>query len=304
LLPVAFDWVEFIVVREGVCQVRHSDGGEPAHVREGGFVFLMPNVPCGIQPDGQAEVIRLFVSAEFLLQIVVWRHPALRLDGLTAPVFAREEYPDPFQVVRAGPDGREALFGSLDWLCDLTRRRVIGANLYDALDAAFGALRHLGPRLRNRHGWEVESPQATARRATQACFSTLRPITEPIRRARAMIDARYTKRLTVKQLADEAGLSESHLRHEFAEQMGKPPTVYRNTLRVLRMAWLLTRTDTTMGRIAGLVGWRDRRTAAKAFKDAAGIGPGDYRRPVAGRWRVSAGERRGSDDVPPIGARP
>jgi hypothetical protein len=130
LAPVAFDWIEFLVVNDGTCRVRREGGGDPCWAGPGSFVFLMPNTPCAVEPDGQVAVTRLFVSVAFMLQVVSWRNPALRLDALTAATFARQEYPEPTQVARAHQDGMEGLFACLDRLGELTDGRQIAAHPY------------------------------------------------------------------------------------------------------------------------------------------------------------------------------
>jgi transcriptional regulator GlxA family with amidase domain len=136
----------------------------------------------------------------------------------------------------------------------------------------------MAPLLRTRKGWPVESPAALAERATQACFSAIRPLSDVVRRARRIIDERYREPLTVETLASEVAVSPSHLRRLFVREMGKTPKTYRDSLRVLEMAWLLTRTYVPLARVAALAGWRDGHNAARVFTRAAGMTPSEYRR--------------------------
>jgi hypothetical protein len=57
LAPVAFDWLEVIVVRSGTASLRHRDDGRRQHVRSGDVVVLLPNVPCGDSREQAAKML-------------------------------------------------------------------------------------------------------------------------------------------------------------------------------------------------------------------------------------------------------
>jgi len=286
--PVAYDWVEFIVVREGTCLLRHRDEGRYDWAKPGDVLFLLPNIPCGLEPEGQTTLTRLFASTEVMVACIKFSNPKQRLNEMTAPLFACEEYPEASQLVSVDPEGQPDLFANLDALVRLTRERRLLVRWIEATRYFFGALMWFGPKLKTRHDWEIDDPVRLEDRPTQACFYRFRPLSQTVRQARNLIDAHFTDYLTSEELARAVSMSESALRKRFTQEMGKTPRAYMLSLRVQQMARLLLITDDTIEAIAHQVGWADRGNAVDVFTAAAGISPTEFRH----RFRT----RRTTDD--------
>ncbi|MDI6101828.1 AraC family transcriptional regulator [Actinoplanes sp. NEAU-A12] len=87
---------------------------------------------------------------------------------------------------------------------------------------------------------------------------------------------------TVAALAAEGGLSRAPFARRFTDLLGRPPMTYLTWWRLTVAAGLLRRTDTTVGAIAGQVGYGSEFAFAAAFKRRFGIPPGRYRRHARG----------------------
>ena len=258
--------------------MRHRDEGCRVRAGPGDVLFVMPDVPYGLDPDGEVEVTRVFASAEVMVECVRLAHPQYRLDSVTAPLFARRMYPEASQMVSIGRAGRAALFDDLDGLARLTAGRVLQARWVEATSYFFGAAMWLAPQLATGPGWVLEDQAVLESKPTQASFYWLRPLSPQVRQARALIDASFTRALTAAWLARQVSMSVSGLRHRFAAETGKTPRAYLLSLRVQQMARLLLATDWSVERIARDVGWADRGNAVDVFTQAAGVSPSEFRR--------------------------
>ena len=90
---------------------------------------------------------------------------------------------------------------------------------------------------------------------------------------------------TVALLADEVGLSRSAFAARFAELVGEPPLAYLTRLRMHR-ASLLLRAGATLAKASKFAGYASEASFSYAFRQWAGIAPGEYRK----RARYAASE--------------
>ncbi|HRW37218.1 MAG: helix-turn-helix transcriptional regulator [Acidimicrobiales bacterium] len=97
-------------------------------------------------------------------------------------------------------------------------------------------------------------------------------------RARDLADRSYAERLTVADLAREAGLSPAHFSRAFREAFGEPPHRYVLTRRLERSAALLRDTDRPVTEIALAVGWTSLGSFTTSFTRMFGATPTEYRR--------------------------
>lgn len=98
---------------------------------------------------------------------------------------------------------------------------------------------------------------------------------------------------TLETLAQEVGLSRSVLADRFREAMGDTPLSYLRIVRMQRAMRLLSESDRTLEQVASAVGYGDAFGFSKAFKRAAGVSPGEFRRKDAAErdtpWRFKPG---------------
>jgi AraC-like DNA-binding protein len=96
--------------------------------------------------------------------------------------------------------------------------------------------------------------------------------------ALALLRAQPEAPWTVADLARKVGLSRTVLAARFRELVGEPPMSYLARVRLGQAAGYLSTTDKTVRQIARLVGYESEASLSKAFRQAFGRAPGEYRR--------------------------
>ena len=86
-----------------------------------------------------------------------------------------------------------------------------------------------------------------------------------------------SEKITVKDLAARAHLSESQFARAFKEQFGKPPYQYLMQMRVQYACDLLRNSNVPIERVAEHCGFSNVQHFTKAFKQITGRSPGEYR---------------------------
>jgi AraC-like DNA-binding protein len=104
------------------------------------------------------------------------------------------------------------------------------------------------------------------------------PASRHLLRARDLIDARYSERLDVAQLANAACASAAHFSRCFARTFGVSPHRYLAGRRIERAKHLLVTTDATILEIGLAVGFESTASFSTAFRRVTGVSPRAYRR--------------------------
>ncbi|MBQ8987629.1 MAG: helix-turn-helix transcriptional regulator, partial [Lachnospiraceae bacterium] len=99
-----------------------------------------------------------------------------------------------------------------------------------------------------------------------------------IQHALSQIHQHYREELSVREMAREAHLSESHFRSLFKDQTGLSPKDYLTSLRLSRARMLLMQTTEPLQEIAEAVGYPDQMYFSRIFRDRIGVSPSEYRR--------------------------
>ncbi|MHC4251809.1 MAG: helix-turn-helix domain-containing protein [Planctomycetota bacterium] len=108
------------------------------------------------------------------------------------------------------------------------------------------------------------------------------PLAGRIARAREAIELRFAERLSVAELAREAGLSKEYFIRSFKAEVGLPPVAYQRRVRIRAAMRLLATAGLSCGEIADLVGFGDVYQFSRAFSGVAGVPPTEYRRRARG----------------------
>lgn len=98
---------------------------------------------------------------------------------------------------------------------------------------------------------------------------------ESIARAAAFIDRNYREKLTVKQMADAAGLSLFYFCRAFRQIKGVTPTHYVRLLRLCCVKRLLRQKE-TLANAAHECGFSSQSHMTVAFRADTGKTPGQY----------------------------
>ncbi|MDR2965189.1 MAG: helix-turn-helix domain-containing protein [Treponema sp.] len=103
------------------------------------------------------------------------------------------------------------------------------------------------------------------------------PHATALRKAENFILENYTKKISLKEIADVAGLSPPYFSTIFKEEMGENLSKYLNRLRVEKASRLLLDTEMTLSEIATNCCFEDQSWFSKIFKAYTGVSPGKYR---------------------------
>ncbi|GHT63417.1 hypothetical protein FACS1894110_01190 [Spirochaetia bacterium] len=98
-----------------------------------------------------------------------------------------------------------------------------------------------------------------------------------LRKAERFIRENYTRKISLRKIADASGLSAPYFSTIFKEEMGENLSVYLNRLRVEKAAAMLTETETALCKISEACGFEDQSWFSKTFKNYMGLSPGKYR---------------------------
>lgn len=98
-----------------------------------------------------------------------------------------------------------------------------------------------------------------------------------VRRAVEYVQYNYSKHITVTDIAKYTAVNRSYLFTVFQRVLGISPQEFLTAYRLARAKGLLLLTNTSIAEIAAAVGYRDPLVFSKAFKQATGITPVQYR---------------------------
>ena len=92
-------------------------------------------------------------------------------------------------------------------------------------------------------------------------------------RARAYLEARYTEKLSISEVADHFGVHPNHLSRSFQNEYQCSPKQLLMELKLEKSRQMLTETDTPITLIASLLGFDDQHAFSRSFKKHYGISP-------------------------------
>lgn len=119
-----------------------------------------------------------------------------------------------------------------------------------------------------------------ARRAGST--SPVHETTEEIRRAMGWLEQHVGDPLSVPDLARVAGLSESHFRQRFHQELGLAPSDYLARRRVAHAKELLKRKSLSITEIAFQLGFQSSPYFGAVFRKLTGQTPSEFRRKLVG----------------------
>jgi YesN/AraC family two-component response regulator len=98
-----------------------------------------------------------------------------------------------------------------------------------------------------------------------------------LRKAERFIWENYTRKISLREIAEASGLSAPYFSTIFKEEMGENLSTYLNRIRIEKAAAILAKTNKTLGKIADECGCEDQSWFSKIFKHYMGMSPGKYR---------------------------
>ena len=91
------------------------------------------------------------------------------------------------------------------------------------------------------------------------------------------IEKNVAEKLSLRRLADEVFLSESHLSLLFRQNVKMAPMEYVRKLRLQKVRELLLTTNLSLKEISDKIGFDDQSQLSRAFRRATGMSPTEYR---------------------------
>jgi len=98
-----------------------------------------------------------------------------------------------------------------------------------------------------------------------------------LRKAERYIWKHYTRKLSLKEIANASGLSAPYFSTVFKEEMGENLSNYLNRLRIEKAAAMLITTNMPISEVARICGFEDQSWFSKIFKNNTNLTPGKYR---------------------------
>lgn len=102
--------------------------------------------------------------------------------------------------------------------------------------------------------------------------------TKPIREAKRYIDANYSKKITLENIAEIVDLNPVYFSVLFKKETGLNFSAYVVGIRMEKAKEMLKNTNETIAAIAGILGYKDVRYFSRLFTKTVGVKPTVYRR--------------------------
>lgn len=274
VVPVAYDCVKVIVVRDGSATLFSEFGQRP--VKPGDVILLGANVLAGSDPEGRITVTTVYLDTDFLLDQVRWQYAAYIENRLDAQEFAATIYTEPAQILRLGEDRAGML---MPWLDELVALSIDGSFMdhYLRIQALWFQIAYVIAPFVKVSPVRISPSQRAHIRPTLPRDRRFAPLRVEARRAAALLREHPARVWTLEKLAAEVHLSPSRLSSVFVEAYGKTPLAFLTMVRAEHLARLLRETDLTVGAAMQRVGWRSRSHGTRLFREYVGVTPGHYR---------------------------
>lgn len=124
---------------------------------------------------------------------------------------------------------------------------------------------------------EKQGFRACKRCQPQLNDPTYDPYSSIIHEMITFIEINYRQKLSLKDLAQEVGVSDYHLNRTFKERVGLTPRQYVEKVRIEEAKKLLLTTNATNTDIGYQVGYESLSSFYRAFHKQAGCSPKEYR---------------------------
>lgn len=162
---------------------------------------------------------------------------------------------------------------------------AVTSQLEQLLEAVYGLVRDRlelaqdkdkPPELR---GMGFHAQLAVCRKYAQACLELLQRAGRPeIRKAKQYIEASLTKRCTLDEIAEHAGLAPTYLSTLFKREEGETLVDYMNRRKIEKAMELLKEGDYSNLELSEMVGIMNERYFCTLFKQICGLPPKKYRK--------------------------
>jgi AraC family transcriptional regulator len=99
-----------------------------------------------------------------------------------------------------------------------------------------------------------------------------------LRKVRGYIDTHIGERISLDELARQAGVSRFHFARQFRLSTGESPMEYLRRVRIERSKSILQTRDSTIAEVAARLGFSDQSHFTRIFGRLVGVSPGSFAR--------------------------
>jgi AraC family transcriptional regulator len=99
-----------------------------------------------------------------------------------------------------------------------------------------------------------------------------------LQRVRAYMDGHIGERISLDELARQAGVSRFHFARQFRLSTGESPMGYLRRVRIERSKSILQTRDSTIAEVAARLGFSDQSHFTRIFGRLVGVSPGSFAR--------------------------
>ncbi|MFZ2538810.1 MAG: AraC family transcriptional regulator [Oscillospiraceae bacterium] len=238
--PHTHQFTEFFYVLKG--KGRFFVDGKTFDVKEDDFIVINPNVE----------------HTEFSLDATPLEYAVLGVEGLSF-LFSKEDSQESYDVYNYRAYREEVLFFLKIMLRELQGKEPYNETVYNNI---FEVLVIHMMRYEN-FNMSVMPPKSTNKESGLV---------------RRYIDANFKHNITLDDLAKIAHINKYYLVHAFKKSYGISPVNYLIEKRIEESKHLLKTTNTSLSKIAGVVGFSSPSYFSQAFKTATGKTPNEYRK--------------------------
>lgn len=114
-----------------------------------------------------------------------------------------------------------------------------------------------------------------------------------LEKARQYINANFTRKLMVKEIADQACVSPYHFMRLFKTAFGMTPIQYQGYLRLSEAKKMLVSTDAQVSEIGYRLGYSSPEHFSRQFSASVGVPPSHYTRSLVDRFKEGKASRAG-----------
>lgn len=262
-----------LAVREGTAIITAEGKSEP--VREADLILTGAEARLHISPEERVTISGVWIHGTYLADQLSWVIPETWGDRLCAMDWLIERFPS-VGVFRLGAaEYREAAV-YFDKLTLLTADAATGSGFFPVQEAFSALMSVLGPYL---HLSLSRRHLERMRRGRNRYW----PLREEAQQIAELIRSDLSRQWLLHELAARVHLSVPQMHRVFKQSYATTPLGYLTALRVQELARLLRETGEPVLELMQQVGWSNRGTAARIFREFTGPRPSEYRRQATGR---------------------
>lgn len=261
------DEMEFVYVKKGSALI--SVDFTTWQAAAGDIVLICPGQLHSIHQDGSRTVE--YENMIFPLSLLDSRQPDLCWEQYFLPINRRQVFLP--ALIRPGMDYYTCIASCLDQIDEI---RKTFPNAYELLIK--GKLYELFFHLYS-HGLISSSAAVSSDESPKEDKPHVRPKSlDKTRQVLKYVEQHYSSRITIKEMAEASGFSQSHFMKFFKATIGVPFTAYLNDYRLTMAARLLLSSEDSVLSIAGETGFDNLSYFNRVFRQKFGMTPREFRR--------------------------